>query len=80
MSRKDKLIDAIKNNPKNVRFQDLKKILESIGYTAVNNGGSHFVFTKDNAISLTIPYKKPVKVVYVKQVIKIIEEEEEGKL
>ena len=79
MSRKDKLIDAIKNNPKNVRFQDLRKILESIGYTAVNNGGSHFVFTKDNAISLTIPYKKPVKVVYVKQVIKIIEEEE-GKL
>jgi len=79
MSRKDKLIDAIKNNPKNVRFQDLRKILESIGYIAVNNGGSHFVFTKDNAISLTIPYKKPVKVVYVKQVIKIIEEEE-GKL
>jgi len=75
MSKKEKLIEAIKNNPKNVRFEDLKKILESIGYTAVNNGGSHYVFTKVNSISLTIPYKKPVKVVYVKQVIKIIENE-----
>ena len=76
MSKKEKLIEAIKNNPKNVRFEDLKKILENIGYTVINNGGSHYVFTKENSISLTIPYKRPVKVVYVKQVIKIIEEEE----
>ena len=76
MSKKEKLIEAIKNNPKNVKFEDLRKILENLGYTAVNNGGSHYVFTKENATSLTIPYKKPVKVVYVKQVIKIMEEEE----
>jgi len=77
MSKKDKLLEAIKNNPKNVRFEDLKKILESIGYKAINRGGSHYVFTKVNATPLTIPYKKPVKVVYVKQVIKIIDEEEQ---
>jgi len=76
MSRKDKLIEAIKNNPKNVRFEDLKKILESLGYTAVNRGGSHYVFTKEASLSLTIPYKRPVKVIYVKQVIKIIEDED----
>ena len=75
MSRKDKLFEAIKNNPKNVKFEDLKKILESLGYTAVNRGGSHYVFTKEDSISLTIPYKRPVKVIYVKQVIKIIEDE-----
>ncbi|HIP26095.1 MAG TPA: type II toxin-antitoxin system HicA family toxin [Flavobacteriaceae bacterium] len=75
MSKKEKLIEAIKNNPKNVRFEDLKKILENIGYTAINNGGSHYVFTKEGSVSLTIPYKKPVKVVYVKQVIKIIDDE-----
>jgi len=75
MSKKEKLIEAIKNNPKNVRFKDLKKILENIGYKAINRGGSHYVFTKENSKSLTIPYKKPVKIIYVKQVIKIIEEE-----
>lgn len=75
MSKKDKLIDAIKNNPKNVKFEDLKKILEKLGYVSINRGGSHYVFTKKDSISLTIPYKRPVKVIYVKQVINIIEEE-----
>ena len=74
MSKKDKLIEHIRNNPKNVRFEDLRKILESIGYTAINNGGSHYVFTKENSIPLTIPYKRPVKVIYVKHVIKILDE------
>ncbi len=76
MSKKDKLIKAIKNNPTNIKFEDLRKILEGLGYSATNRGGSHYVFTKDNCISLTIPYKKPVKVIYVKQVIQIIEEED----
>ncbi len=77
MSKKEKLIKCIKNNPTNVKFEDLKKILEDIGYSSTNRGGSHYVFTKDNFTTLCIPYKRPVKVIYVKQVIKIIEEEEE---
>ena len=79
MSKKEKLIQAIMNNPTNVKFEDLKKILESIGYTAINRGGSHYVFTKEGCLSLTIPYKRPVKVIYVKQVIKILEEQENEK-
>jgi len=75
MSKKEKRIESIKNNPKNVKFQNLKKVLENLGYKAINNGGSHYVFTKENATSLTIPFRNPVKVVYVKQVISIIEDE-----
>lgn len=76
LSKKDKLLKFIKNNPTNVKFEDLKKVLENIGYEAKNRGGSHYVFTKKDSDSLCIPYKKPVKVIYVKQVIKILEEEE----
>ena len=76
MSKKEKLVQAIVNNPTNVKFEELKKILESIGYTSINRGGSHYVFTQKGCPSLTIPYKRPVKVVYVKQVIQIIEEHE----
>jgi len=52
---------------------------ESISYTAVNRDGSHYVFTKEDCLSLTIPYKRPVKIIYVKQVIKILEEQEDEK-
>ena len=75
VSKKSKLIESIKNNSKDVRFDDLKKLLEDIGYSAINTGGSHYVFTKENFKSLTIPYRKPVKIIYVKQVISILEEE-----
>lgn len=39
MSKKDKLLKAMKNNPKDVRFEDLKKLLVSYGYEAHNTGG-----------------------------------------
>jgi predicted RNA binding protein YcfA (HicA-like mRNA interferase family) len=76
MSKKDKLIKFIKNNPKNVRFEDLKKILEDIGYMARNRGGSHYIFTKENSEPITIPYKRPVKIIYVKQVLRILEDKD----
>ncbi len=47
MSKKEKLLQAMKNNPKDVRFEDLKKLLISHGYEANNTGGSHRVFRKD---------------------------------
>ena len=78
MSKKDKLINFIKNNPKNVRFEDLKKILKDIGYVARNRSGSHYIFTREYSKPITIPYKRPVKIIYVKQVLRILEEEEEN--
>ena len=56
MSRKDKLLKAIKNNPKDVRFEDLKKLLISYGYEANNSGGSHWVFRKEGCNDEVIPY------------------------
>lgn len=75
MSKKDKLFQKIKNNPKNVKFEILKKLLEECGYKGINNGGSHWVFTKENAPSITIPFKKPIKVIYVKHTITILQEQ-----
>jgi hypothetical protein len=31
MSRKSKLLAAIKNNPKNIDFADIRKLLEDVG-------------------------------------------------
>lgn len=74
MSKKDKLIKAMKNNPKNIPFEDIKKLLEDHGYVYHNSGGSHFVFRKDNMASIVIPYRKPIKAIYVKHVLEILGE------
>lgn len=75
MSKKDKLIKNLENNPLNARFEIIKKLLESIGYRASNNGSSHWQFRKENRDTITIPYKRPVKPIYVKEVLKAVKEE-----
>lgn len=41
MSRNQKLIDAIRNNPKDVRFDDALRAAELIGFAASGGSGSH---------------------------------------
>ena len=72
MSKYDKLLLQLMNNPKNINFQDIKKILLNEGYEAINTGGSHWVFRKDGSSSITIPYKKPIKIIYVKKVLQLL--------
>jgi predicted RNA binding protein YcfA (HicA-like mRNA interferase family) len=72
MSKYEKLLEKLRNNPKDVDFKILKKLLEDNGYIAFNSGGSHWVFRKTNCDSITIPYKKPIKIIYVKKVLELI--------
>jgi len=72
MSKYEKLIEKLKTNPKNVDFKVLKKILEENGYFGINTGGSHWVFRKEGKESITIPYKRPIKIIYVKKVIELL--------
>ncbi len=74
MSQKVKLLKAMKNNPKDVPFEDIKKLLESYGYVCHNSGGSHFVFRKEFCEHIVIPYHKPIKAIYVKHVLEILGE------
>lgn len=69
LKRKCKLIKKILNNPKNVRFEDLDKLLKAFGYDVKQprKGSSHFVYRKKGAMPITVPYKRPfVKEAYVK--------------
>ena len=79
MSQFDKLLDRVRSLSSDVRFEELKNILESYGYTmnAPKGGSSHFTFRKSGKTPVTIPKHKPIKKVYIEMVREIIEEEEE---
>ena len=79
MSRWYKLLNKISNMSRDVRFKEIKKVLESYGYTANNpsKGSSHWTFRKQGKPPITIPKNNPIKLTYVKMVKDIIEEEEE---
>lgn len=75
MSQIEKLLQKIENSPKNVSFETIKKLLENAGYECYNSGSSHFQFRKSGFDTLTIPFKRPVKAVYVKKVVQILKEQ-----
>lgn len=81
MSKWNKLLNKIKTMNQNVRFDELKEILESYGYTmhSPGSGSSHFTFRKNGSFPITIPKNEPIKKVYVEMVRHIIEENENEK-
>lgn len=77
MSRWDKLIMRICSLSKDLRFDELRKVLESYGYVmnAPKGGSSHYTFRKSGCMPITIPKHEPIKKEYVEMVRQIVEGE-----
>ena len=77
MSRWDKLLKRICSLSKDMRFEELRKVLENYGYTmgTPRSGSSHYTFRKDGCSPITIPKHEPIKKVYVEMVKAVIESE-----
>ena len=77
MSKWDKLLEKICSLSRDLRFDELRKVLESYGYTmnAPSSGSSHYTFRKPGCQPITIPKDEPIKKVYVEMVKQIVESE-----
>lgn len=77
MSKWEKLLERIRNLSKDLRFDELRKVLESYGYTmsAPRGGSSHYTFRKPGCMPITIPKHEPIKRVYVEKVREVVESE-----
>lgn len=76
MSKRDKQIDKLRRNPKNIRFQDIDTLLLGLGFRR-RQRGSHHVYSLGR-YRITVPHRKPfIKPVYVKLLLEILEELEQ---
>lgn len=77
MSKWDKLLARIYNLSKSLRFDELRKVLESYGYemNSPRGGSSHYTFRKAGCMPITIPKHEPIKRIYVEMVRQIVESE-----
>lgn len=77
MSKWNKLLQKICTLSKDLRFDELRKVLESCGYTmkAPSGGSSHYTFRKERCPPITVPKHEPIKKVYVEMVKEIVESE-----
>ncbi|GLC80775.1 type II toxin-antitoxin system HicA family toxin [Lacrimispora brassicae] len=77
MSQWDKLISKIYSLSKDLRFNELRRVLEYYGYEmkSPKGGSSHYTFRKSGCMPITIPKHEPIKKVYVQMVREIVESE-----
>lgn len=75
MSRVEKLVEKMKNQPHNIRYQEIVKVLEFHGYQLVRTNGSHRHFRNSNGSLITLKEDKPtVRRAYVEDVLNRIGE------
>ena len=77
MSRWSKLLKKICSLSTDMRFEELRKVLESYGYKMYSprGGSSHATFRKAGFNPITIPKHEPIRTVYVEMVKAVIESE-----
>jgi hypothetical protein len=77
MSKKEKALARLRQNPKHVRFEEIEKILLRLGFTKRQDGTSHAVFTFGRHI-LNVPRRRPfVKPKYVELMLEVLDQMKE---
>ena len=81
MTKREKRVRKLFQNPKTVPFKELDKVLKDAGFELrqPGSGSSHYVYTKGE-IQISVPFRRPiVKEVYVKRVLELLGDKNEEK-
>lgn len=74
MSKIEKLLAKMHANPRDWHMQELEIIAKHYGLMIRKSGGSHVVFTHPDWVEmLCIPSRRPIKPVYIKKLLQLLE-------
>ena len=74
MTRATKILEQMKANPHDRRIESLKSVAEASGLVHRQPGGSHVIFRHPNGAMLSVPARRPIKPIYVKKFVRLVEE------
>jgi hypothetical protein len=69
-----KILGRMRNNPMGWRIEDLKIVAARFKIEYRQPGTSHVTFRHPSGAKLTVPARKPIKPVYVKKFIEMLDE------
>ena len=72
--RAAKTLDQVKANPRDWRIEGLKSVADASGVVYRQPGGSHVIFRHANGAMLSVPARRPIKPVYIRKFVRLIEE------
>lgn len=75
MANASKFIQKMRQNPINWRIEQFETIARAMNITVRKTGGSHVIFEhKKWYESLSVPAHRPIKPIYVKKFLKLLEQ------
>lgn len=75
MSSRDKLLIRMRANPRDWRIEDLEALAVHFGISVRKPGGSHAVFFHPALPEmLSVPARRPIKPVYVRRFLSMLDE------
>lgn len=78
VTKTDKTLDQMRANPRDWRIEDLEAVAKRLGLTVRKPSGRHVIFQKSGCpLEVSIPAHKPIKPVYVRRLIDLIDAEAE---
>lgn len=74
MAKSEKILNKMKANSKDWRIEQLESIAKQYGVGIRKSGGSHVIFDHNDWVELlSVPAHRPIKPVYVKKFVALIE-------
>jgi hypothetical protein len=74
VTRRDKQLAEMRRNPKgDWRIEQLKAIADRYGIAHRQHGSSHVTFRPRSELIVTVPARRPIKPVYVRQFLAMID-------
>lgn len=74
MSSSSKILDRMRHHSQDWRIDTLENVARHYGVNIRKSGGSHVVFEHPKWIELLcIPVRRPIKPVYIKKFVKLID-------
>jgi hypothetical protein len=69
----EKILKKMKANPRDWHIDSLKSAAETNNIAFRQSGGSHVIFRHTNGAMLSVPAHRPIKLVYIKKFVRLIE-------
>jgi hypothetical protein len=76
VSKREKRLQKIRQNPKDVSFDELNQLLRDYDFELRRVTGSHHIFeynSKEGRPKFVLPLRRPIKPYYVKDAIRLID-------
>ena len=72
MSKAQKLLDSMENNPLDWRIEQVETVAKAFGLAVHCPGGSHHIVRHANGSKVSVPAHRPIKPIYIRQFVRLV--------